>query len=1054
MFIAQPILGAAQINNNNQINSPELSIQKLPDNNPVPTIEIKGAGGEQELKTNIVRDESFTEVAPDGGPYYFYYGGDGYRYVNSSYQDDTYAGSYSMMVSAQGTDQFSESATGYRYFVSETPRAYIDQNLTLEFAFKTNSNPDSLYGSQTYSQISMYNGSWFYLYYYFSKNDPLPANSTNQKYIDTRESIGSWFFLQRNLTYDFLSSFGAISPSVYLYTINFITLSIIAPSGPTELIIDNVKVYDGTLYQYGANNWDFELGNSAVWGNSKRGPSAAKITTNDSTEGDSCLNLSAQAYYQQGYSSVYCEQACYQQWNNIPVAFYSVNPGDLVVDFNWKYSDVANGGNDQEARFYVVTKDATTYYYLIFYLGNGEDLMTQTNSTGTNTYYYFLADDYGVRNTWNHFNLDLYDIFQPIGILGSALIYYGFNVYAGYNANATTELLIDEFQIKTYPAGDPSFEFDYDRSSSKEIPSWITNRNEDYINLTTDAHSGNYAANLTAHANIGTVLAYRDMYLPVEEGLYTDFWWKLDQMSSFASANSIIYLQLNYSYTLYYVLGSSSAYYPSNQSLHHYYFVDDYNTTGVWNNLVRDLYQDIKTGFMEANWFINKITISSFDNTDVVSTLFDDMHFIQDSTGPEVQSIDLLDEPYYYQDVIIDLTVKDALIIVDYVQLYYQNDTTWYYVDAINIGGDVYRATIPKSDYGTVYHYYILSADIYGNTAIDDNSGMYYTFSIGDDIEPIISIIDPLNDTIVSDTIIISVTAEDLGSGINYVEFYDGALFLGIDYSEDYQFELNTREYTNGYHEIICVAYDNMGYDNSESIFLFYDNDLAAPTLNYVVRTPLLPIYNEAVTIEANVTDDSTIAQIQLHYKFGDATWVDVDMTLLGSSVYSATIPTAPWDTLVSYYITATDEYDQTSTFHSAESPYWYVVGDTINPSLAISGLENDDVVKGILELAVTASDDGSGLKSFEVYIDDILIYNTTEIPEIFTFNTREYNDGEHTIQFLLKDNANNAESYSFNFIIDNPPLAIIISLTSLGTLTAVAIGVTIFIFIQKKRVA
>ncbi|MHA1213449.1 MAG: hypothetical protein ACTSSH_13445, partial [Candidatus Heimdallarchaeota archaeon] len=550
LFLMQPLMVTSYTSNNDQVIDPKVISQALPDDDPEPVFEINSAGGEDNLKSNVFPDGIFTEVSADGGPTNFQYGGSGYVEVNPAYQTDVYSGSYAYLVSAKGTEQFDERATSGNGYASIPNLAYIDQGITLDFKYKAN-NPDIAQGGEMYLIVRFYNGSSYWLYYYLSTGSAVSGNSSSTHHINLNSTIGSWNSFNQNITQDYLEAFGKPGASNIFYYLTFYVDSPSAPTGAAELILDEIRLYNKTNYQYITDNWDFEDGTGNYWSYYYTGPSYCYVTNDDSTEGDNSLNLTSSAYYESSQSYLYAEYNSVIQWTNPPKSYYAENPGDLVIEFDWKYNDVSNGGSYQNAMFYVISQSETHYYYNFYILGNGGDTNTYSNYTaGSFTYRHFLAESFGIRDTWNRFSLDVYDLFQQESISGASVTYVGFE---------TVNLLVDDFIEKTYPTGDPSFEFDYGWTSTNPLPSWVNTGSDLYTNITTDAHTGNYAANLTIDA-AGSALAYRPTNLEVDTNLYTDFWWKLNDMSDAGTSYAMYYLQLNDFYYIYYVLGAASGF--------------------------------------------------------------------------------------------------------------------------------------------------------------------------------------------------------------------------------------------------------------------------------------------------------------------------------------------------------------------------------------------------------------------------------------------------------------------------------------------------------------
>ncbi|MFW9922719.1 MAG: Ig-like domain-containing protein [Candidatus Thorarchaeota archaeon] len=1052
MIISQPFMvQSLSIDENVAISNPFASANGLPNVNfNDQLLTIQGAGGEDPLLSNIVPDSGFEHLGINGGPSNFYFYGDGYVNINSSYQDDVYSGSYASLISSKGTSQFSQDALNNRGLSTYLETVYLDQNITCSFNFKNKANPDISNGGKAFAFFRIYNGSNYWIYYYLSASGSLPENSTSTAYYDLREDIGTWYQFNRSVTNDFLAVFNGTGTNAYAMQIYFSTFSNTNPTGFTELLIDNVKITNETDYQYASSNWDFEYGNSMFWQNRKQGPSSALLTTEEFTDGNSGLNLTAAAYYDSSYCDVYCEQSCVVNWADPYKAYYAENPGELVVDFDWKYSDVTKGGDSQYAQFYIAGYNSTTYFMLYWYLGRDYDLFDATNTTGTDVYSYFKADNFGTRDEWCHFNVDIYEALRSVNVSHIPIAYYGFHVNAGNYRNATTNLFVDEFHFTTYPAGDPSFEYTTGWSTSNPLPSWSIWGDNTYVNITSDAHTGNYAANITSHSGYGQNVAYRQCYLPVTDNLYTDFWWKINTLTNTPSSNARIYLMFNSSYTISYILGASDSYIPANGTYQKYIYIDDFNQTGVWKNLVRNVHYDANEVIFESNWVITEIWLSCFSAAGKVSTIFDDIHFVKDNTPPQIQNVGLQNTPTYLDDAIIQADVTDGFGIQS-VQIYYQNDTLWYTLDATNVFDTLFVGIIPTSEYGISYKYYINATDIYGNINIDDNSGVYYSFVVADLVDPYIEITSPSHLDTLTGIVPISVIVNDDGSDINHVDFYIDSELIGTASTTPYQIAWNTRTVINEMHQINCTVYDNAGNVNSTLRYVNTDNDFAAPLIDDRTQSPTAPEYYQPVIIQVSVTDDNTVNLVNLYHKINDADWEVVEMAHTSGSIYSYTIIAQDWNTEVFYYFTATDEFDQLSSLGSELTPYYYVVGDTVDPQLDVTG-PIDTTIKGEIDFLITCADLGSGLKFFQFLVGESTIYNETYSPTTLRWNTRTVKDGNYQLTFRAIDNAGNIRDVTFNYTIDNPPVALIASLTSIGTIGLIGGGVAIYYFVIRKR--
>ncbi|NHJ85806.1 MAG: hypothetical protein FK734_10110 [Asgard group archaeon] len=492
------------------------------------------------------------------------------------------------------------------------------------------------------------------------------------------------------------------------------------------------------------------------------------------------------------------------------------------------------------------------------------------------------------------------------------------------NADHKVELLLDDFKIISYPNGDPSFEEDWGWTGANPIVSWEGDSSHLYTNLTADAHTGTNAANLTAYLGPRTAVVGRPMYYQIPENLYTDFWWRLDAMPTGTIAYANYQFTFEGGYNLYYIIGSNENYNPSNTSNAAFYYVDEYNTTGIWNNLVRNIYDDMNAIFGPGGWVMNyfqmRVYVSSSDQ--IASAIFDDCYFVLDTTPPEIHFVSLENNPTYYEDAQIDVSVSDELGDIQAVTVYYRNDSIWYSVNCLHVNGDIYRGFIPAGDFDTSYDYFVEATDSNGNSQIDDNTGSYYTYLIGDDIDPTITIQDPAAGTYFGE-ILISVDCGDVGSGVNRVEFYDGTTLLITKYTGPYSYNWQTRTTTNGTHEIIVRVYDNNGNNAQDDVIININNDFDVPELSNLMISPIKPEVNKPVNVTVVVNDYSELDFVHLIYRVNDGAWEIVDMTS-EEGYYFGVIPKTKINSIVEYYIEASDTLGQVSTLGTAIDPFSY----------------------------------------------------------------------------------------------------------------------------------
>ncbi len=147
------------------------------------------------------------------------------------------------------------------------------------------------------------------------------------------------------------------------------------------------------------------------------------------------------------------------------------------------------------------------------------------------------------------------------------------------------------------------------------------------------------------------------------------------------------------------------------------------------------------------------------------------------------------------------------------------------------------------------------------------------------------------------------------------------------------------------------------------------------PVIADVDLDPVSPLPNEAVTVNAEVFDDNGIFSVILYYRVAGGALVEVAMTEVNKETgdYTAEIPAQAVDTLVEYYILATDSDTETTT-EPSDAPASY---------LSYTPLFQLDFVLFINEFmasnATTLMAPGEYENPDEAYVDWIEIYNPGE---------------------------------------------------------------------------
>lgn len=149
--------------------------------------------------------------------------------------------------------------------------------------------------------------------------------------------------------------------------------------------------------------------------------------------------------------------------------------------------------------------------------------------------------------------------------------------------------------------------------------------------------------------------------------------------------------------------------------------------------------------------------------------------------------------------------------------------------------------------------------------------------------------------------------------------------------------------------------------------------------------------------------------------------------------VSSGTPVTVTWDNLGpgNYHWYAKAD-DWAGGFGEASDTFSFTIEeesgpDTIPPTVSIANLIDGSTVSDIVSVTATASDN-VGVAKVEFYIDDNRKTIDTDSPYSYNWNTRDYNDGSHTVTAIAYDAADNVASDTITVIVDNiqenPPVA------------------------------
>ncbi|MHA1633824.1 MAG: Ig-like domain-containing protein [Candidatus Thorarchaeota archaeon] len=781
------------------------------------TLSPAADNGLEELKYNVNQNPSFeTMDSVNNWPDTYSGFATAFRTSDPAYTTDTNSGTYAGYIASHGVPRGGTSQAYFSRSFGQNPTPVLSSSLTLDFYWNTLANPDIDQGSYLYILIQTTNvtGNYHEIRYYLSNTYFSTSNTTSLTCFLWNFPTDSWNHFSRDLSVDYAAN-PLNSPAdstrrvqeVYWY----------ASSGSVcddklEVLLDDVTLSNGT-YSGWVPNGDFETGNGQYWGYNFGTPTFVTQST-ESTDGTYSLNMTTGVVVSSSnaYGGV-------EKDFQYPAGVYCNEPGETVVEFDWKFSSVSSLMN-QFSYLGVTFTNESGSFFLRFVLGFGAD--TISGFVNSSTTINFVLDEFNMRDIWHGIQLDMYDYISEFGSTVGTITEFEFYLYAS-DVGAQVSLLVDDFLIFSSPTGDPSFELDWYSSSYTPFAAWVRGSGDiTTIQQTTDSYSGTYACNLTPATTDNNLAAVsHSTFVDIGPSDYLDFWWKLNAMNDVSNSRAYVSLTFESGKILYYLLGSSDSYAPANTTTVGFILVDDFNSTGIWNNLHRNITQDAEEIFGSEDWQITVVTaVANFYYSGMyessVSLIVDDI-IITDGAPPVIDSvIQVTTTPMYYDHVHIQIGATDTRPGIDHVMVNYTIDGGSIWQSVLATGG--YDAYIPTQDYGITVEYSVIAVDGVGLEGIDDNGGAFYSYTVGDDIDPTLSIDTPAHLSDVEGVVEITTTVNDAGSGVDYVQFIVDSGAPINDDTAPYSYDWNTDDVTLGQHDIDVIVHDLAGNTQSDTI--------------------------------------------------------------------------------------------------------------------------------------------------------------------------------------------------------------------------------------------
>ncbi|MEO0225276.1 MAG: Ig-like domain-containing protein [candidate division WOR-3 bacterium] len=295
-----------------------------------------------------------------------------------------------------------------------------------------------------------------------------------------------------------------------------------------------------------------------------------------------------------------------------------------------------------------------------------------------------------------------------------------------------------------------------------------------------------------------------------------------------------------------------------------------------------------------------------------------------------------------------------------------------------------------------------IAYDTSGQTA--EKSIVIIVQNSGVNAPPTVSITNPANGSVVSGVVNIEANAQD-DIGISKVEFYvDNSLFI-TDTEAPYSWQWNTQLFSNGDHTIKVVAYDNINQTAQDIISVVVNNSSGGddlPPQVSILSPQNSSVVSGVVNIVVDAQDDKGILKVEFYIN-NNLYWID------DSSPYNF-----EWDTsdkpnsTYTIKVVAYDNVNQTA--QQVISIIVNNVSDDALPSVNILSPTNNSIVSGITPITVDAQDD-KGILKVEFYIEGQKVYEDTQPPYVYNWDTREVSNGCYFVEVKVYDSSNQVSS-------------------------------------------
>ncbi|MHA2060053.1 MAG: hypothetical protein ACW976_04665, partial [Candidatus Ranarchaeia archaeon] len=535
----------------------------------------------------------------------------------------------------------------------------------------------------------------------------------------------------------------------------------------------------------------------------------------------------------------------------------------------------------------------------LYYFLNGS---TQTSNFSSSAFF-FIG---GPPQTINVLSRNVTADYESVPELGSIpqslqLSTLYFYVYSRDDTTKYTTGYVDNVELRngtTVYIDDTTGNGDFDTTTG-----WARGSNYDasYVSESSDATGGFKSVNMTADSK------GNGSYVQLSQGNLRRLTsqtpntfklnWKVAEFNAPSSTASYVAFQLRNStgsnFWLYYILAEKAIGSWNNSTTILSIHPENYNVTGSWNLLNRNVYQDASAYFYSNELLIQEIYlgINAIPTSARMEMLFDEAYFFT----PTVHDGDYEDQPAEgeqvrgwnpnwlvgYSEFTVTSTAYDGtkagnFTLDDASRNMWQGGTNL----QIDSSMELYLNLMWRlEDYTSAVDNYLYLAISFAN-----GDTLYYYFA---------SVSGGLPSNSSSQGVYNATNSGTTGAWYN----------LKRNLVTDYTTVMGA---PSTYIDAIYFFGIAAGYRTEFLVDDFYIYTEGAPTIDDVTHLPTNPSPSDIVDVNASVLD-SGLDTVTLHYRVNSGAWVNQSMSLLSEDNYTQSIPAQSFSSVVEYFVSAND---------------------------------------------------------------------------------------------------------------------------------------------------